>query len=320
LHTNNVLISICVPAFNRAAYLERLLTSIKQQAFTDFEVIVSDDSTGDDVKNLCATYTSFFSLKYFRNIKPLGTPENWNEAIRKANGQWIKIMHDDDWFAGTDSLLFFKRAIDQNVNSLFIFSAYYNIYENNGRKQPVFLNQFRWRALLNDPVTLLANNIIGPPSVILHKNEKKFWYDAAVKWVVDIEYYIRYLQATKPFYIDKPLINVGINDTQVTTYTFGIAEVHLKESLYLLNKTGEGHLKNIIVFDAWWRLIRNFSIKNITQIRSTGFDEKLPRIISNIIQFQNKIPVSLLRRGVTSKMLMLTCYLLNKRNIRIQAW
>jgi len=318
LHINNVLISICIPAFRRVAYLERLLTSIKNQTFANFEVIVSDDSPGDEVKNLCALYATHFSLNYFKNIKPLGTPENWNEAIRKANGQWIKIMHDDDWFTETGSLLFFKRAIDQNVNSLFIFSAYYNIYENNGRKQPVFLNQFRWRALLNDPVTLLANNIIGPPSVILHKNEKKFWYDAAVKWVVDIEYYIRYLQATKPFYIDKPLINVGINDTQVTTYTFGVAEVHLKESLYLLNKTGDRHLKNIIVFDAWWRLIRNFSIKNIAQIRSTGFDGKLPLIISNIIRFQNRISRQLLKQGVTSKMLMLTCYLLYKRNISKQ--
>jgi glycosyltransferase involved in cell wall biosynthesis len=318
LHTNNVLISICIPTFNRVAYLERLLTSIKHQSFTDFEVIVSDDSIGDEVKNLCATYTSFFSLRYFKNIIPLGTPENWNEAIRKANGQWIKIMHDDDWFTETGSLHYFKKAIDENADSLFIFSAYRNIYEKNGRQEPMFLNKFRWKALLNDPVTLLANNIIGPPSVTLHKNEKRFWYDGAVKWVVDIEYYIRYLKSTKAFYIDKPLINVGINDTQVTTYTFGVAEVHLKESLYLLNKTGERHLRNIIVFDAWWRLIRNFSIKNISHIRSTGFSEPLPSIISDIIHFQNKFPAPALKLGVTSKMLMLSCYLLYKRNISKQ--
>jgi len=316
LHINNVLISICIPAFRRVAYLERLLTSIKNQTFANFEVIVSDDSPGDEVKNLCALYATHFSLNYFKNIKPLGTPENWNEAIRNANGQWIKIMHDDDWFTETWSLHYFKKAIDENADSVFIFSAYRNIYEKNGRQEPMFLNKFRWKALLNDPVTLLANNIIGPPSVTLHKNDKKFWYDPSVKWVVDIEFYMRYLQTARPFYINKPLINVGINNTQVTTYTFGVAQVHLKESLYLLNKTGEHHLKNILVFDAWWRLIRNFSIKDIAQIRSTGFDGKLPLIISNIIRFQNRISGQLLKQGVTSKMLMLTCYLLYKRNIQ----
>ena len=315
MHTDNVLISICIPAFSRVAYLERLLASIKNQTFTSYEVIVTDDSKGDEIKNLCVRYAHLFSLKYYKNTKPLGTPENWNEAIRKATGQWIKIMHDDDWFAQTDSLLFFKNAIDQNPDGEFFFSAYFNIYEKKLRQQLMLVNSFRWEALIKEPVTLLANNIIGPPSVTLHKNNKQIFYDPAIKWVVDIEFYMRYLLITMPHYINKPLINVGINSTQVTTYTFGVAEVHLKESLYLLNKTGEQHLKNVLVFDAWWRLMRNFSIKNIDQIRSIGYDGKLPLIISDIIRFQNKIPVPLLKQGVTSKMLMLTCYLLNKKNI-----
>lgn len=318
LHNQNILISICIPTFSRVAYLERLLDSIKIQTFSNFEVIVSDDSPGDEVKELCITYASLFSLKYYKNRISLGTPENWNEAIRKATGQWIKIMHDDDWFAGDDSLLFFKEAIDEHGDSEFIFSAYYNIYEKQGSQQTVFVNPFRWKALIKDPVTLLANNIIGPPSVTLHRNDKKFWYDPAVKWVVDIEFYMQYFQTTKPCYIKRPLIKVGINDTQVTTYTFGIAEVHLKESLYLLNKTGEHHLKNILVFDAWWRLMRNFSIKNIKQLRSIGYEEKVPGLILDIIGFQSKIPLSLLKTGVTSKIFMLACYLLNKRNISTQ--
>ncbi|MDQ3681808.1 MAG: glycosyltransferase, partial [Bacteroidota bacterium] len=318
LHTKDVLISICIPTFSRVAYFERLLASIKNQTFTSFEVIVSDDSPGDEIKKLCEKYALLFSLKYYKNITPLGTPENWNEAMRRATGQWIKIMHDDDWFAEDDSLLLFKKAIDRNPRSEFIFSAYYNIYEKKSRQQLVLANPLRWNILLKEPVTLLARNIIGPPSVTLHKNNKQFWYDSKVKWVVDIEFYIRYFLIYKPIYIKNPLINVGINDTQVTTYTFGVAEVHLKESLYLLNKTGEHHLKNILVFDAWWRLLRNFSIRNIEQIRSVGYDGEVPNIIYDIIRFQNKIPVSLLIKGVTSKMFMLVCYLFNKRNICIQ--
>lgn len=296
-------------------YLERLLSSIKKQTFTGFEVIVSDDSPGEEVKDLCATYTTLFSLKYCKNSKPLGTPENWNEAIRKAIGQWIKIMHDDDWFAEKDSLLYFKKAIDINPDYHFFFSAYHNVYEKTGQKGLIQISPLRWKALLKEPVTLLANNIIGPPSVTLHRNDKQFWYDPAVKWVVDMEFYIRYLHTTKPYYINKPLINVGINSTQVTTYTFGIAEVHLKESLYLLNKTGEHHLKNIIVFDAWWRLIRNFSINSTQQIRSIGHTGAIPQVILDIIRFQNKVPASLLKQGIASKMFMLICYLLNKKNI-----
>ena len=47
---------------------------------------------------------------YYKNIKVLGTPENWNESIRKAKGAWIKLMHDDDWFANENSLQKFYEA------------------------------------------------------------------------------------------------------------------------------------------------------------------------------------------------------------------
>ena len=48
------LISICIPAYNRTTYLKRLFESIVDQVFKDFEVIVSDDSPNDSVKDLCA--------------------------------------------------------------------------------------------------------------------------------------------------------------------------------------------------------------------------------------------------------------------------
>ena len=54
-------------------------------------------------------------LRYFKNEQPLGTPENWNEAIRNANGAWIKIMHNDDWFATDNALQVFYNKIQQSV-------------------------------------------------------------------------------------------------------------------------------------------------------------------------------------------------------------
>src|SRR5436853_6661036 len=96
------LISICIPAFKRTDFLKKLLASIRMQDFLDFEVIVTDDSPGKDVEDLCSAYSDV-PIAYYKNLQRLGTPENWNEAIRKANGKWIKLMHDDDWFSNTNS-------------------------------------------------------------------------------------------------------------------------------------------------------------------------------------------------------------------------
>ncbi len=305
----NPLISICIPSYKRINYLQRLLDSISIQTYKNFEVIVTDDSRNNDVEVLCNKYKIKFNLFFYKNPVVLDTPENWNEAIKKANGEWIKLMHDDDWFSEKDSLQQFVRAIVTHPNYTFFFSAYTNRYEESNINKKKFLSSLDKSNLLKNAAVLIADNVIGPPSVILHKKNVQIVYDRNMKYVVDIDFYIRKLKNTIPFYIDQSLINVGINKSQVTKYTFGVANVHLKESLILLEKTGEKNLKNIIVFDGWWRLMRNFKIKNEQHIRDIGFEGPIPQIIFDIIKFQKVIPATIVKNGICSKILMSFCYI-----------
>ena len=153
--------------------------------------------------------------------------------------------------------------------------------------------------------------IIGPPSVTLYKNDPAIVYDSGLKWLVDIEFYIRYLNARTFYYIDQPLINIGINDEQVTQLTFRVPEVEIPENFKLLQEIGEGQLKNILVFDAWWRLMRNLKITNVDMIRANGYNGDIPRVIERIVQFQDKMPATLLRNGIFSKTMMTICYFLS---------
>jgi glycosyltransferase involved in cell wall biosynthesis len=302
-------ISICIPAYKSTDFLKRLLDSIAIQTYMDFEVVVTDDSPGDEVQHLCESYRDKFPTRYFKNASVLNTPENWNESIRKASGKWIKLMHDDDWFSDSTSLQDFAAAIEEIPDADFFFSAYTNIYEETGRKQPMFLKSFWKKALKKEINVLVADNVIGPPSVTLHRNNGKIWYDNTMKYIVDIDFYIRYLQNRQPYYIKRSLINVGINKAQVTKYTFGVADVHLKESMMLLHKTGEEQFNNIIVFDGWWRIIRNFSVKSIQDIHSAGYTGVVAGAIQFIINFQKQYSSKILKNGALSKMLMTACYL-----------
>src|SRR5439155_18647369 len=88
--TNKPLVSICIPAYKRVEFLKRLLESISIQSFKDFEVIITDDSPTNEVYELSQAYKDKFTLFYSKNAVAVGTPENWNEAIRHAKGEWIK--------------------------------------------------------------------------------------------------------------------------------------------------------------------------------------------------------------------------------------
>ena len=119
------LISICIPAYKNIEHLERLLNSISKQIFKNFEVVITDDTPDDSVSQFVAQSNFEFALTYFKNYKSLGTPENWNEAVRKSSGEYIKLMHNDDWFASPDALSEFVYALEKKPKmQILLFSIY----------------------------------------------------------------------------------------------------------------------------------------------------------------------------------------------------
>ena len=300
------LISICIPAYKRAAYLQRLLKSIATQTFKDFEVIVTDDSPDDTVSEILQKYQKFFKTKYKKNLTTLGTPENWNEGLRMADGKWIKIMHDDDWFASSQSLEKFVELINNNPKAAFLFSGSAFV-----RNDKIFggMHISRWQLTLlkEGPSNLYFKNFIGPPSVILHLNSKDIWYDPNMKWLVDVDFYMRYLQKHSSFsYTTEPLINVGYSEDQVTEKVFHDKTIFVKENLMMMQKQPHDILRKIWNYDYTWRMMRNHKIKDSQELQElypAGADN-IPAFHTSILDFQKFIPHSVLKIGLFSKILM----------------
>ena len=94
----------------------------------------------------------------------------------------------------------------------------------------------------------------------MHRNDRFHFYDTKLKWLVDIDMYVRRLKDDKIVYLPEPLVKVGIGNTQVTAFVHGAAEVEVPEYFHFLQKTGVKKLRNVLVYDAWWRFIRNFQL------------------------------------------------------------
>ena len=301
--------SICMPAYKQPEMIRRLLDSIQKQSFRDFEVIITDDSPGNEVEEIAESFKSFLKLRYYKNIKPLGTPENWNQAIRYAKGKWIKLIHQDDWFASDQSLETFYRFTKDDSDSSFFFSAFSNIDAESGKIDLVNCNLWQLFLLRISPLHLFKKVYVGNPSCTLVKNDQKLFYDLRLKFVVDFEYYIRCFQSGMKWkYIPTQLINVGFHPDQVTKFTFLVPEVQIPENNLLIGIFGERILNNLLVFDYYWRMYRNLGIRTIEQSKS--YDQnQMPVVLEKIFRFQQFIPLSLLRVGVLSKIFMLLAYL-----------
>jgi glycosyltransferase involved in cell wall biosynthesis len=306
-------ISICTPAYKRPENLQRLLSSIAAQTFKDYEIIITDDSPDDSVRKMVDQFSEL-PISYFKNENSLGTPANWNRAISLAKGEWIKLMHDDDWFQNENSLQQFAERT--STGKAFIFSGFVTVFESGKEKESHFPSLWK-KMIVNNPLTLLARNVIGTPSVTLIHRSFAELYDERMKWRVDIDYYIQILKKEKAFeLIEEPLVNVGMSKGQVTNYSINRPEVELPEGLLLLEKHGVSSLKHILVYDAWWRILRNTGTRTEEQLNQFTQNIGWPVAIVKMVSDQSKISQRLLKYGIISKMAMFFSYIKSKKSLQ----
>ena len=92
------LFSVAIPTYRRLTALRRAIDSVFAQTCTDWEMVISDDESpsGETWKFLNSLARSDTRVRPIKNGNPHGAPFNHNAALRASQGEWIKILHDDD--------------------------------------------------------------------------------------------------------------------------------------------------------------------------------------------------------------------------------
>ena len=91
------LVSVGVPVFNGEDFLRDTLASLLSQTFENFEVVVSDNASSDRTETICREFASLDRrIRYFRQPRNFGAPENWNFVVRQARGKFFKWASASD--------------------------------------------------------------------------------------------------------------------------------------------------------------------------------------------------------------------------------
>jgi glycosyltransferase involved in cell wall biosynthesis len=277
-------VSICIPAYNQTQYLKKAIDSVLEQTYTDYEIIVTDDSPSTIVKDLVYSYQLPETIKYYKNVTPLGSPANWNEAVKKANGEYIKIIHHDDWLSQADSLAGYVKMLDDNPDVDFAFSASHVVFEK-GRQWVHRLNNNQLKAIADSSLYILLGNIIGAPSATIYRRQINLLFDVNLKWLVDVEFYLQHLQKNPKFKYDtRPLIITFGAENRVTDECENNKEIEVFEYFYTLStiakhSIGHGSKYAKYSFMGAIALFRRYGIKNIAEIRACGYLGKVNRRI-----------------------------------------
>ncbi|WP_192347095.1 glycosyltransferase family 2 protein [Algoriphagus sp. Y33] len=123
--------SICIPAY-KSKYLQECIDSILAQTIADFELIILNDCSPEQVEEIVLK-NSDPRIRYFKNEKNVGAydlVDNWNKCLELSTGEYLVIMGDDDRLA-PDYLAEFSKLID-SYPTLNVYHCRSKIIDDDG--------------------------------------------------------------------------------------------------------------------------------------------------------------------------------------------
>lgn len=121
------LVSVIIPTRNRAALLRRAVRSVLEQSYSDFECFVVDDASEDETRDVVETFRDS-RVSYLRRTTCGGASAARNDGIRRARGDYIAFLDDDDEWQPTKlelqvSLL---RSLPRDFGLVYTWMDYFN--------------------------------------------------------------------------------------------------------------------------------------------------------------------------------------------------
>jgi len=282
-------VSICIPAYEQPRNLQKCLESIEMQSFKDLEVIVTDDSKSNDLKIVVDSFLGRLNIKYFKNTPSLGSPENWNESIRHAIGKYIKILHHDDYFTDANSLEKMVKLLDENSDSKIVFCSSRHVDNRYNYHSSHIPNHKSMQKVKNNPQILFLGNLIGAPSIMMYHRDINIYFDKRMKWLVDLDFYIRVLKDNNFVYVQEELVSINIGEENRVTYICeNDKNINIYEHIILLDKLEFSSLPFSFKFYLLKMFLR-FQIKSIQELTQLGGlryqnDFKSILLIANILE------------------------------------
>ena len=122
---NTPFFSIVIPVFNREDLIEKVITSVLNQKFQDFEVIIVDNcyryKTIDLVKSI---QSKDHRIQLIQNSTNLERCISRNIGIQAAQGEYICFLDSDDFWIDTHLSLLYAFITTNNTNGLYFTNAY----------------------------------------------------------------------------------------------------------------------------------------------------------------------------------------------------
>lgn len=209
---NDAFVSVIIPSYNHAEFIGQAIKSVLNQSYKNFELIISDDNSNDESRNIIESFRDPRIIKIYRK-ENIGAVENLNNAIKIARGKYIAILNSDDYWK-EEKLEKQVDVLDKNQSYGAVFSncefiddkgklltrknyIYYDIFKQDNLSRGEWLCKF-----------FFEQNCLCHPSVLIRKDvyDKVGGYDPTLRQLPDFKMWINVVKNTNIYILEDKLV------------------------------------------------------------------------------------------------------------------
>lgn len=228
------LVSIILPIYNGQQYIAEAINSIKNQSYSNWELIIVNDCSTDDTIKIIEQYIEHDTrIRLVNNEINLKLPRSLNIGFSNAKGKYLTWTSDDN--------LFREQAIERMVNALETNTEAVMVYTDlsdidaNGKEIS--------NNIMGEPHQMIFGNVVGACFLYTREvYEKVGDYDPNLFLAEDFDYWIRIMRCGRIIHLGENLYAYRKHDgslsetrkSQIGLQTYRVME---KNFLYLLSET-----------------------------------------------------------------------------------
>lgn len=210
------LVSILMPAYNGAGYIQQAIESVISQTYSAWELIIIDDGSRDNTADIVSQYDDFRIHYIYQENK--GQASALNRGLELAAGEYITTLDVDDWFT-PNSLQGRVEFLDRNRKYDVVYGD--GIFCDKDGNQLKRFSELRTGEVVGDVFDImLSNSFFGTgANVMIRKStidENQIRYDESIVWCQDYDFYLRLAEICQFGYVDITTIWYRLHTANMT--------------------------------------------------------------------------------------------------------
>lgn len=156
----NPLVTYIIPSYNHAPYIEQAIESVLNQTYKNIELIVIDDGSKDNTKEVLIKYSHYPNILIIFNEVNLRQSATINKALKIAKGDFIGLLPSDDWLLPNKVQLQIEKFSEAHKDVGVVYGKGARFFENNdGSSELVETAYCMHKGKITEPLILNGNFI-----------------------------------------------------------------------------------------------------------------------------------------------------------------